>query len=449
MIQNLKELVYKGAIIAMASFVFLTSCEEPNQGLGFSQIIGNNVKADSMAVPIITYTKEIDSVLVALSHSDQLILGGYRGSKLAGHYSSPLFGEASAATVTEILPTNLNLDFGSNPKVDSVLLYLRVTDAYGDTTQPVSFKVSQLGNKLSKDSLFYSSFSPAKSVELGTLNNILIKPNSQSRRDGFELPSAIKIPLDTNFFQEQFADIANGSASEFSSFENFLDYYKGMVIEATKGECITYFNLNSTLSSLQIFFHNDNDTALTASFDFLQNKSTVPIHFNIFDQDFSSATINLANQDTVQGEERTFTQSMGGLATIIKISNARFDSLIATGAVINKAELTLHTDVLAADPLSPNRRLELRKMTARGPGDRILDFAQNNGGGGDLQAGRFRNNRYRFDLTRHLFEVTDKGKNPNLAVVPTAKTTVANRTVLRGGRDPLVRTRLIIYYTNP
>ena len=449
MIPYLKEFFTQGAIIAMASLVFLASCEEPNQELGFSQIIGSNVNADSIAVPIITYTKPVDSVLVALSHSDQLLIGGYAGNKLVGSYNTPLFGEAHAATVTEILPANLNVDFGANPKVDSVLLFLRVTNAYGDTTQPVTFKVSQLEEQLSKDSIFFSGYNPPVGAELGTLKNTIIRPNSISIRDGFELPSSIKIPLDTAFFQEQFADIGNGTASEFASFENFLDHFKGMVIEATQAKCITYFNLNSTLSSLQIFFHNDNDTALTASFDFLQNKSTVPINFNIFDQDFSSAMVDLQNQDTSLGEARTFTQSMGGLSTVLKIDNARFDSLIAAGAVINKAVLTLHTDVLAADPEAPHQRLELRKMTDRGPGDRIKDFAQDGGGDGRLRQGRFRNNQYTFDLTRHLFEVTDTKINPNLAIVPRAKTTIGNRTVLRGGRDPLLRTRLIIYYTNP
>ena len=447
MTQTLSRIV-KRAILVMAPFLFFTSCEKPNENLGFDQVIGGNIPADSMAVPITTYTFSVDSILTALSYQDQRIIGGYRGNRLVGSYESPYFGKAEASVVAELLPEDLNIDFGTNPVIDSVNLYLRIANAYGDTSVPMDIKVQKLSEGLSKDSLFYSSFRPNTDRVLGELKNAIIAPNSQSRRSGQDLPAALKIRLDSTYFQTEFAEVGNGSATEFSTFENFLDHFPGIYITSSGARAISYFNLNSALSSIDIHYHNDEDSSLTTRLSFLQDKSTIPIHFNVFDQDYSNASVDLQNQDTIQGEQRVFVQAMGGLATALKLNLPMLDSLREEGMVVNKAFLTLHADVATGDAAAPVPSMEIRTLSGNVAGDRIVDF-RDNGGDGDIQFGELRNHRYRFDITRHLFKVIDNAKNPNLAIVPVAKSTVANRSILRGGKDPLLKTRLIIYYTKP
>ena len=79
-------------------------------------------------------------------------------------------------------------------------------------------------------------------------------------------------------------------------------------------------------------------------------------------------------------------------------------------------------------------KMELRILDNKALGDRIADFLVDGGGGGTLNAGILRNNKYVFDVSRHLFEVLNSGENPTFALVPTTRTTAAHRTILRGGK---------------
>ena len=58
----------------MAPFLFI-ACEKPSDGLGFEQVIGGTIEADSIHLPLISYTAPIDSILVALPYSDQIRFG--------------------------------------------------------------------------------------------------------------------------------------------------------------------------------------------------------------------------------------------------------------------------------------------------------------------------------------------------------------------------------------
>lgn len=432
----------------LSVLLLASACEKPTDELGFSQVIGNTIDADSLHLPIITYTREIDSVLVALSYRDQLQIGGYNPERLLGYSQSPIFGTEEARLLSQLLPTQVNQDFGANPQVDSVYLYLRMTEAYGDTSQPMDIIVHELDQSFKRDTLYFSNYRPALAAELGRLEGYFPRPRSGVQIEGQPAPASLRIPLSVDFFQQRFADIGNGQASEFSSFANFLDYFKGIQVEARAGGCMLYLNLASSFSRLRIYYHNDQDTSFS-DLDFAQDKSTVPIILSAFDQDYQNSEIGSREVDSLQGEAITYVQALGGVATAIKLDPRRVDSLAEEGLVINRAFLELYTAVGTGEATPPPTRLELRLLEGKSLGSRIVDFSGQTGGDGQLQPSALRLNFYRFDITRHLFRTLNQGENPTLAAVPTSRTSAANRSVLRGGKSGSERAKIIVYYTKP
>lgn len=434
-------------LAALVVLLALAACEKPNDELGFDQVIGENIDADSLHIPLTTYTAPIDSVLVAFTRRQQQQIGGYPGTRLLGKETSTYLGETQATLVGQVLPVQLNADFGENPVIDSVNMNLALSQAYGDTTQPINVKVHELSSELHPDSLYYSHYEPQLKRLLGERQNVPVRPESPTTFNGNPAPPVITIPLDTTYFRERFVDEGDGNFAPFADFEAFTEYFKGVKVEVTAGDAILYTDLASVFSALRIHYHNDEDTAFL-DLNFRQDKPLLPIHFSTFAQDYRQALVNLDNQDTIKGEARTYVQAMGGVATALKLAPAKMDSLSKEGLVINQARLEIPTAVGTGDPAAPSQRLEMLVLEGRGLGPRAVDF-QEDGGDGSLQFGTLRQNRYRFDLTRHLFSALNSGENPTLAVVPRRRTTTANRTILQGGGQAGEPLKLVVYYTQP
>lgn len=435
------------ALIIVAPLFFL-SCEKATDDLGFEQIIGGVVEADSLHLNLVTWTAPVDSILVALEYNSQLALGGYNPVRLLGRTESSLFGVEKAHLMSQIIPNELDLDFGENPKVDSVYFYLRITSAYGDTSSSMNLVVNVLEDDFSQDSTYFSNYSPALGAEIGRLDNYMPAPESTTRFEGDLGPALIRIPMDTAYFQKKFADIANGSADEFSSFSNFIEYFKGIQISAETGKCILYTNLASNFGGIRVHYHNSTDTSF-AELNLDQDKSLKPINFSTFEQDYSGSPLEIMAQDSVNGEPQTYVQAMGGVCTALKFDPSKINALLDQGLVINRAEVEIYTMPVNGEPVAPGSAMELRLLDGRAIGNRISDFSTDGGGGGGLERGLLRNNKYVIDIRRHLFEVLNSGENPTLALIPRTRTTAANRTVLRGGEELMERAKVIVYYTKP
>lgn len=438
----------KRAILVMAPLFFISACEKPTDDLGFNQIIGGTVEADSLHLNLVSWTAPIDSIVVALNYQTQITLGGYNSTRLLGRSQSTYFGEEKARIVSQLIPNELDLNFGTSPVIDSVRLYLRLTDAYGDTSQAMDIAVYELDQDFEEDSVYYSNYQPRLGAEIGRLNGYLPQPKSNTTFEDELAPAILNIPMDVAYFQNKFANVANGDADEFSSFSKFLDYFKGIQVEAESGASILYTNLASAYTGLRIYYHNSEDTTY-AELNVDQDKNVKPINFSTFEQDYTSSTLETMAQDSVNGEDLTFVQAMGGVCTALRFDPSKFQSLLDSGLVINRATVEVYTAQGTGEYVAPSPRMELRSLEGRTLGDRITDFQIDGNGGGTLSRGVLRNNKYAFNITRHLFEVLNRKENPTLALVPTTRTTAPHRTILRGGSGLAERATVIVYFTKP
>jgi hypothetical protein len=440
----------KRAILLMAPFVLL-SCEKPNEGLGFDQIIGDVPGAARAEYGIKTKTHNLDSILVAINYNAQVLLTtGYGAPKLIGTYVDPRFGLAKAEFVSEMILEDLNPNFGETAIVDSVNLYLRTTGYYGDTLRPMHWEVHTLANPLSRDTAYYSSFNPALNVKLGELSNFYPTPNSNFRFEGTKVSPSLKIPLNTAFFQQEFANRGDNFES-FSTNELFRAYFSGIKVQVDAGEGSILTIASDNANSKILIFYRLSDTSTSTEsveLNFRQDKTTKPIGFSTFEQDYTNYTVDF--DLTAEDTEAMYVQSMGGVCGVLNFTD--LDTLLNKGYVINRAYLELPIERGTTGGYSAASRIEVRRFEDGIPSSLTNDFAFG-AGGGQLLAGQLRDNKYQIEFTREIFEVLNSMENnqeiPTFAVVPVNKSTASGRTVLKGGKSVVDTPKLVVFYTKP
>lgn len=447
-----QSLFWKRAILVMAPFVFI-ACEEPNKQLGFEQVIGEVPAVADTTLDVITYSRNVDSILVAFDYSTQLSLGGYAGNRLVGNMTGGYFGQAQAAIVSQLFLTETSPDFGPNPVVDSVKLYLRYSGSYGDTSKPMSVEVLSLSESLDDSSRYYSSYEPQIEQKIGEKLNFYPEPESLTRIGDVTTLATLSIPMDRDYFQQKFADVADGNNPDFADNQSFKEYFKGITVRATNEDgAILYFDLTAINSRMVVYYQNDDEDSLRLDLDFEQMGQEVPINFSIYDQDYSGAFpvgFDLDNMNTTEGEELVFVEAMGGVAGVFEIPGLA--GLTNSGVMINRATLEVKKATGTGMALAPPNALIFMEFEGGGLGDPIADFLPTNGtvGGGVFRSEPFYQGFYRFDLTRYVFDVANGGENIKLALVPNRRSTAANRVILQGTKsdNPV---KLKIYYTkNP
>lgn len=456
----------KTAILAMAAFLFI-GCEKPNDELGFNQVIDGvpGIKAVTFD-SIVSYTHDLDSILVGLAPEGQEALGGYAGNRLLGAIADGHFGRVEASFLTELALSENNIDFGDNPQIDSVFIYLNYTGYYGDTFAPVSYEVYELAGKpfpngvylddegVVVDSAFYSDYQPSVGVKIGELLNHRVKPGTGAVINGEEVASGLRIDLDTAFFRTK---VIEAPSSVFNSNQDFKDYFKGIYIKTTSIDGnIVYLSPTGDASAIYLYFHDksegDSAEAKSVSFNFSQSNEPQPVNFSMFNQDYSGAypvSFDFGSMDTANGEGLVYAQSMGGVYSVFKIPG--LDTLANKGYLVNQAILEVYKAQGTGRGLPPCERLEIQVFDKDTLGGTIKDFKLGNTltGGGKFVSEPFRGGAYSFDITRYVFEIANGEKSETLAIVPYLKSSVANGVILSGGYGSQTPMKLKIYLTKP
>lgn len=433
----------------MAPFVFL-SCEKPNEGLGFDQIIGDVANAARVEYSAQTSVANLDSILVAINYDAQISLaGGYGATKLIGTYIDPKFGLAKAEFVSEMILEDLNPNFGTTAIVDSVNLYLRTTGYYGDTLSPMQWQIHTLSNQLSRDTSYFSDFNPSLNVLLGEANNFTPTPNSNFKFEGEVINPTLKIPLGTGFFQSEFADRGSNFES-FTTNELFRNYFFGIKISVTAGAGSILSIAPDNANSKILIFYRLSSTATSSEaveLNFRQDKNTKPMGFSTFEQDYASYPV--AFDFNATNTEAMYVQSMGGVFGVLNFKD--IDTLLNQGYIINRAFLEIPIERGTTGGFPAASKIEIRRYEDGIPSALSNDFAVGAGGGSLLQ-GSLRDNAYQVEFTRELFEALNAGENgqlPSYAIVPVSKSTASSRTVLKGGASTLETPKLVVFYTKP
>lgn len=402
-------------LTALIFSLILFSCEDPS-------FIGSEIQPPSDRfdlkysgdMTLASYTYNIDSV-----ETNRL-----RFSML-GSLNDPVFGYSGGAFATQFGLELSGHSFGSSPGIDSLILYLKYDDFYGDRSVPQEITVFELTDSLMFDSIYYSDFDISGIYDEAT-------PLGTETYTGSENDSVIAVHI-TN--EEFWNKLLLADSTTMSSSMNFLEYMKGLYVktEPLAGEsgCIYKINLLSEDSRMTIFYNNESEDSLTYNYIINQGAARV----NIYDHDHSGTEFyeNLNQSD--EQDSVVYVQGMGGLMAKLVLEDlvSWRDSV---PVAINSARLTVKPENLddsAADYPIPER-LNLYYFTEEGDFVPVPDFFM----GSAYFGGRYdeERNSYTFNISSFVhYYITEEIKSNEVYIIIAGNETNPRRIVLKGSEN--------------
>ena len=229
-----------------------------------------------------------------------------------------------------------------------------------------------MAEQLHLDSTYYSINSVAvketllaqKTFTPDFSNNVVIGPDTLNPHLRIRLSD-----LSLDFAK----NLLNAPADSMASNTSFLNFFKGLYVEAQvagSGGTIIYFDLLSTLSELTVYYHNIDDDSL--SFSYVINSNCA--RFGHFSHDYSigdaAFKAQVIDKDTTLGKNVCYIQALGGVKTFVRFPNMK--NFYSNGNIaVNEARFFLsctETD----PPLAIANTLVIVKKNEEG-GYNILD----------------------------------------------------------------------------
>jgi len=345
---------------------------------------------------------------------------------ILGSYKDPLFGDVSAGIALQYrLSSVLSNSFGSNVTADSVVLILPYVGHYGDTTQDMNINIFTLGEDIFIDSLYYSNknFISSDFLYSGIKK---IHPNTNVYLLGDTLSPHLRINLDVNFFEQ---NLLNTDIINLSSNENFIQHFKGLLIEpilpADINYAMVYFNLLSNSSKIEVYYKNDSiyniDPSQNLKYELLSDIYSARV--NYFDLE--------SNLDT---SVFLGAQSMGGYKLKLEFLNLNLLDSLLDGKAINYINLTFYQDQsLSAfnnsnDLYPPHTQLSAVRI---GDDDNIF-FLDDYFLGTSHFGGIYNDDekKYSFNISLYLQDLlSGDHANNGLYIIPVGSAVNANRTL--------------------
>jgi len=396
----------------------------------------------------------------------------------------PEFGKTVAVLYASFTPTA----YGTHPfrstanvEIDSVVLSLKFTELYGDSTAIQEFEVREIDPlALFQDSL-YKLDAPDFAVlpdPLGksiipfvTLNDSVSYVNV---KDTLTVSSELRIKLDTAFGRRF---VEADTAGAYKNDENFRALFKGVQVIASEGSspsktALAYFDLNDNASSrITLYCRVTSDGKTDTVAPYFMNSADPQA--NMIRRTPAHGYADMPN-DSEENKEKLYIQSTPGSYATIKIPGlSGLDN-----RVIHRAELIAEIVPSAGDyPYTPPNALYLDALNETGDSAFTIrnDFVKvSQYPGYDLATlgGVLKKDRYVFNISRYVQSLaTRKFPNPTLRIhmpfviypyymppdsnTPAEKTAVSlntpiasGRVILYGGGSPAPnRMRLRIIYS--
>jgi hypothetical protein len=425
--------------ILILSVVFLFSCNKEPDLVGLDLLPeGDRLGASFMDTStIIAYTVYEDSVLTS-----KMTFG------VIGSIYDEVFGKTTASLYTQIKLTTNAPTFGTNPVVDSVVLVLPYYGLFGDSTAMQAFKVYELTDSLSINTKYYSN-SPGPAFNEGSLlaeQTFLPRVN-----DSVVVDTATKVipQLRLKFKPLMGERILNATTTDLENNDNFVTYFKGIVIktdpENTPGSgSLVSFYLTSTLSRLKMYYHNTEDTLI---YNFGIEASA---RFNRYDHNgYAEASpdlkAQLINHDTLQGKQKLFIQAFGGTKVKLRFPYLKKWAADKKIAIADAKLIMINADF--SPPFEAPTQLALRAILTDSTQGVLVDENEGtsyfDGTYNDSKGYQFRISRYIQQLLNSNNVAADKGL---FLFVPGASY-FGNRLILNGTATESGRMKLAIRYT--
>jgi len=424
-------------MLLLSALNFIPGCKKPDN-LGEDIIVLEDDKLNILFTDTLTVTAY--SVL-----EDSVSTSKLKYNLLGSHYD-PVFGTTTASFYTQLRLSENNVNFGTNPVCDSVILTLRYTGFYGDTSAQQTIRAYEVDETMYPDSTYYSNDSlNLVPVEIG-VQNVVFRPEDTIYYNNLPVESHLRFYLNKSFGEKI---IAKSGQTELSDNENFQKFIKGIFVTADKAVNdggYAYFDLMSPLSILSIYYHNDTDTLVYkfAINEFCSYFSTFN-HYGYADAD-AGFRAQVIMGDTALGNQKLYIQSLGGVKTFFRfptLKNLTKDGPIA----VHNAQLLINVSQ-GSDMgfYQPVYGLAVVKLDSAGNKKFIEDYYEGSAFyGGDYHS---TDKYYSFNINRYIQNIADgREKQYGLNLVAKGASIYGNRLVFDGPRSNGRKFRLKLTYT--
>ena len=332
----------KTLILSLVSVLILNSCTDPaNIGLEVQPPSDTIVLSSLLSNDFDLKTVSEDSLRT--DNAVNLILG---------QIDDQIFGLNTGGFVTQLLLTENNIDLGSNPIVDSVILSYSYSGFYGDLASFTNIEVKQIDYDIYLDTVYYNNSYELNVGSLNNVDNFIISENNEN--------PYVKVNL-TNDFGQSILNLGNDVLKDNPSF---LEQFKGISVSSLGSNCMLYLNPSGSNSFLKVYYHNDNSNTDTLSLDF--ELSGDAASFSLFNNKNSELIID----DTSQ----IYIQSMSGYRADISIDNIDSLKIVLNNKVINKVSLEFSISENSQYEYDAHDKLVLVRVDENGNNVFLSDF---------------------------------------------------------------------------
>lgn len=368
MIEHKKNIYWRKVTQLSASFLLgvlvFTSCKKE------VTTIGNDINPNGLNVIIVdTFTVKSTTVIVDSLPTDETSIS------MLGALNDPELGITDCGIVSQIRLSSESPNFGdvSLITVDSIVLsFVYAGNKYYGELSEMAFEVFEINEDLAIDNDYYANST------ITTKNGNLVDPGQGSvlpnpyldvAIEGDTVAPMLRINLDPSFGTELI-----NNASEMNTNDNFISFFKGLLIKAVgandlapnKGS-VLYFSLENALSNMVLYYNVAGDSK---KFTFNINSSCA--RFNKIDFDQSGTPVELVLNDENAANEKFYMQAshMRPEISFPYIMDLNKDNNV----IINKAELILPVQDYNDNPFTPSLGLFIGKENTNLITDFILDY---------------------------------------------------------------------------
>ncbi|HNQ12737.1 MAG TPA: DUF4270 domain-containing protein [Bacteroidia bacterium] len=366
---------------------------------------------------------------------------------LVGSYIDPIFGLTAASFSAQVRIPSSNVNFGTNPVVDSVILSLAYKGYYGDSTNIGSqnILVHRIAEDLYRDTVYYSNKKFTVSDQLADLT-LTPAPYDSIEIAGVKKAPHLRLKLENSFAQNVI--LSQSGQTPLSTDAEWIKYFKGIQVSTNTSVAngqggIMYFDYTSSLTRLTVYYHNDSDDSLNYEFVINDNSSRV----NHYEHNFNGSVAGMSINDSILGLQNVYLQSLSGTKIEIQLPHL-LNLKNIPNLSINKAELIIPAQNISGNVYNAPVRLLVNAIDSTGNAEFIQDIFESltyyNGSLNESTA------EYRFNIARHIQRLLNGSKqNYGLYLVASGAAVNGNRVVLNGGGqiNGTQRMRLAITYS--
>ncbi len=399
-----------------------------------SDLIGLEVQPPSDQLNIF-FTDTLSLVTVSLREDSLRIDKAFTQNNLLGSINDPLLGTTRAGFYTQLLLPFSNVNFGTAPVLDSIILSMAYKGYYGDTTTMQTVNVYRMTEAIHTDSSYYTNQVFATEASPLVTYSFQPRPTDSVVVASFvkKVAPQIRINLGNTFGNE----ILSASTADLASNTAFLAFLKGLYVTAesvSSAGAISYIDYASSHTKVTLYYND------SLSLDLVINDNNARITH--FEHDYPGSIVF---GDALTGSNSTYVQTTAGVKT--KVSFPHLKDMKREGNVaINKAELIVRVLPGSETPLAPVEKFIIFASDTAGKNVIITDqFEGSSFVGGNYESG---SKVYKFTITRHIQELLNGTKDDlGLFIVSSNAVISANRTALGGSNHPTHRMSLRLTYT--